>query len=110
MNRKIPKKIAPILAEARKRLNKIYGKRLKKVILFGSYARGDATGDSDIDLLILLEKMKDPAAELEKCGRELHNLDFDFDTLISMTPMDYKEYQRRKLPIIVNAKKEGILL
>ena len=32
-----------------------YGKRLKGVILYGSMARGQATSDSDIDLLVLLE-------------------------------------------------------
>jgi len=33
----------------------MYGKRLKRVILYGSYARGDATEDSDMDLPIVLE-------------------------------------------------------
>ena len=110
MKAKPPKKIAPILAEAEKRLKRIYGKRLKRVILFGSYARGDNTNGSDIDLLILLDRLQDPLAELEKCGKELHQLDFEYDTLISVTPMDYKEFKRRKLPIILNAKREGIAL
>ena len=36
-------------------LQKIYGKHLKKVILYGSYARGDYRDDSDIDIMILLD-------------------------------------------------------
>ncbi|RLI15418.1 hypothetical protein DRO49_05490 [Candidatus Bathyarchaeota archaeon] len=34
--------------------------KIKKAILYGSYARGDATEDSDIDLLIVLEGKSNP--------------------------------------------------
>jgi predicted nucleotidyltransferase len=30
-----------------------YGKQIEKMILFGSFARGDKSKDSDIDLLIV---------------------------------------------------------
>ena len=33
----------------------IYGEHLKSVILYGSYARGDNSIDSDIDIMILLD-------------------------------------------------------
>ena len=36
-------------------LQKIYGNHLRRVILYGSYARGDYTKDSDIDIMILLD-------------------------------------------------------
>lgn len=36
-------------------IKKIYGTHLRKVILFGSYARGDFRPDSDIDIMILLD-------------------------------------------------------
>ena len=32
----------------------MYGERLKRFILYGSWARGGATEDSNIDLLIVL--------------------------------------------------------
>ena len=35
-------------------LKKIYGRHLQSVILYGSYARGDFTKDSDVDIMILL--------------------------------------------------------
>ena len=40
--------LMPILQEFRQELAKFYGKRLVKLILFGSQARGNANEDSDI--------------------------------------------------------------
>ena len=39
-------------------LQNIYGKHLQSVILYGSYARGDFTKDSDVDIMILLNLTK----------------------------------------------------
>jgi predicted nucleotidyltransferase len=36
-----------------KRVKEKYGDRIKKIIVFGSYARGEAKEDSDIDVLVI---------------------------------------------------------
>ncbi len=110
MNRKIPRKIRTILDEVKKHLEKIYGNKLKGIILYGSYARGDFTDGSDIDLIILLENMKDPLAEREKYFNEIWELDLKYDTVISIIPFKEEEYRIRKLPVILNAKREGVSL
>ena len=43
-----------ILEKYTKELFIIYGEHLKSVIVYGSYARGDNTIDSDIDIMILI--------------------------------------------------------
>ncbi|MEW6202071.1 MAG: nucleotidyltransferase domain-containing protein [bacterium] len=100
--------IEEILKKAKSSLRKIYGKRLKGIILYGSYARGDADDGSDIDLIILLEDMKNACAEIDRCSEEIHHLDYIYDTLISIIPIDMKEYNTRLSPLILNAKREGI--
>jgi len=102
------KDIKPILDEAKERLQNIYGGRLKEIILYGSYARGDATEGSDIDLILILEDISNPISELEKFSGEIHQLDFLYDTVISIIPIEARQYQTRRLPIILNAKREGI--
>ena len=50
----MPKTIQTLLADYLADIRKIYGNHLKTVILYGSYARGDYTADSDVDLMILV--------------------------------------------------------
>lgn len=46
--------IENILQELKKELKSLYGGRLKKLILYGSYARAEAGKDSDIDVVVVL--------------------------------------------------------
>ena len=47
--------ISMILENYTNDLCKIYGNHLKKIILYGSYARGDNRKNSDIDIMILVD-------------------------------------------------------
>jgi len=47
-------KVRQVLAELHARLKELYGERLVRLVLFGSQARDDASQDSDIDALVLL--------------------------------------------------------
>ena len=47
----MPQTIHTLLIQYLSEIQKIYGAHLKSVILYGSYARGDYTPDSDIDIM-----------------------------------------------------------
>jgi predicted nucleotidyltransferase len=96
------------LEEVKKSLQKIYGEKLKGIILYGSYARGDATEDSDIDIIVLLGEIRDFDAELDTLFEVIGQVDFKYDTLISVLPLEEKQYLTRRMPVILNAKREGI--
>ena len=49
----MPSKVDSILKEFIAEISNLLGNRLKKVILYGSYARGDYDKNSDIDIMIL---------------------------------------------------------
>ena len=108
MAKKLPKKIEKILAETKGQLSNLYSQRMKDVILFGSYARGDYTKGSDIDLLLLLDSVDDPAVERERYSRTICDLSLKYDTVVSVVPMDYETYLSKKTPLILNARKEGM--
>ena len=46
-------------------MEKLFGKSLKKLILYGSYARGDYKENSDIDIMILTSMSDDEIRDIE---------------------------------------------
>jgi len=56
-------------------LQNIYGKHLQSVILYGSYARGDFTRDSDVDIMILLNLTDE---EIKEYRHQLSEYTYDF--------------------------------
>jgi uncharacterized protein len=59
MTRSIPPSLRPALDAYAARLRAVFGARLREVRLFGSFARGDAHEDSDIDVLVLIDGLTD---------------------------------------------------
>ena len=54
----------------------------KRIILFGSQARGDAGQQSDVDVMVVEEKITDRLAEMVRLNRLLHSLDIAVDLLV----------------------------
>lgn len=54
-----------------------------KVILFGSYARGDAHEDSDVDLLVIERDFPDKNAEMVRLQMALRPLHLNADVLVA---------------------------
>ena len=51
----MPQTIQSLIEKYVIEIQKIYGTHLKRIILYGSYARGDSGIDSDVDIMILLD-------------------------------------------------------
>ncbi len=54
----------------------------ERIVLFGSYARGDATDDSDLDLLVIEREVKDRAKEMVRLRRAVRPLRVPVDVLV----------------------------
>jgi predicted nucleotidyltransferase len=53
-----------------------------QVILFGSYARGEANESSDLDLLVIEPEVAAPRAESARLRRELRDLEVALDVIV----------------------------
>ena len=82
------------------------------LILYGSYARGDYREDSDIDILVLLDKERITNDDRERIGYPLHHLALKTDTEIN--PIFYTrntwDTRLRITPFYKNVTKDGIYL
>ena len=72
-------KLNEIMAEVTKRAQKLLGKRLRNVILYGSYARGDYDDESDIDIMILADGKDD----------EIRAFEYDLDIISSRVSLEH---------------------
>ena len=76
------------------------------VILFGSYARGDATAGSDLDFLVVEPDVTDEATESVRLRRAVGSIGVGVDVLVA----DYRIYERwRQIPsnVVYFAAAEG---
>jgi uncharacterized protein len=103
-------KLKKTLKYLKQELITIYNKDLASVILYGSQARNDFTDNSDIDILILLNNETKPIEEIRKINSILSNISLKFNWLISCVFMSKKRYKKEKSPLVLNIKKEGIIL
>ncbi len=76
------------------------------IVLFGSHARGDASEDSDLDLLVIESEVPDQAAEMVRLRRALRPLRIAVDVLVA-TPTDVARYRDQPGHVLYWAMKEG---
>ena len=109
----MPQKIQELMSKYVDEVKKIYGQHLRKVILYGSYARGDFHNDSDIDIMILLDITD---LEIKEYRHELSYMTFDFnmDYDIDIKPIAKSEQHFKKwlenYPFYANVDSEGVTL
>lgn len=106
MNNKLKK----VLKHLKQELVQVYKKNLASIILYGSQARNDFVDGSDIDILILLNNETKPVEEIRRINCILSDISLQFNQLISCVFMSKSRYEKEKSPLVLNIKKEGIVL
>ena len=109
----IPDRIHNIVYQFSQELKKIIGKNLSKIIVYGSYARGDYNCNSDVDIMILV-KMSN--SDIKKIENQVYDLAFEIEmnTGIDISPIiknesEY-EYWLDTLPFYKNISDEGVVV
>ena len=102
--------INPILSELKQELQKMYGDRLVKLILFGSHARGEANPDSDIDLLAVLKSPVSQVQEISYMSELRVKILLDYNELVSIIPMSEDRFNAKTVSLLRNIQREGIEL
>ena len=92
-------------------IGKIYANDIEEVVMYGSYARGQETDESDIDMAIVLK-----ANQTDEQYDQLTDVVVDYEldigitlSIISIEKTEFKEW-KNTLPFYKNLAKEGIVL
>lgn len=104
----MPGNIRKILKELKKGLRQLYGKRLKGLYLYGSYARGDYREGSDLDVLVILDTFDRAPLELKRTDELVGNLSLEYLITISPLFMREKDWLSADKPLLRNARVEGV--
>ncbi len=111
----LPNNINNVINEFVQGVKAILGNRVKKIILYGSYARGDYNKSSDIDIMILTDLSDDEILQYRKKIwdyaydiEEGNNFDITLSPLVKN--IDRFNYWNDTLPFYMNVKREGVVL
>ena len=109
----MPVVIKEIVYEYAKDIQQLLGKDLSKIVMYGSYVRGDFTDNSDIDLMILVDV---PEEENRILAEKVSDRAFDYLIKygIYISPVVENEghfnYWVDNLPYYRNVRDEGVII
>lgn len=109
----MPVHISDVMQEFAKSVRKILGNSLDSVIVYGSYARGDYSEFSDIDVMLLVSLGEEG---IKKISDQISDLAFDFmmkygvDISPVITNIEHFNYWVDNLPYYRNVRDEGVRL
>ena len=113
MREEVPHNIREQLEFYVQELKKIYRDSLQRVVLYGSYARGDYSKDSDVDVMILLNM---PDIRIKDYSNELRDITYEFNVTyeIEINPIakDKEEFEKwnTNYPFYANIQRDGVIL
>ncbi|MCI8891817.1 MAG: nucleotidyltransferase domain-containing protein [Eubacterium sp.] len=89
----------------------VFGNDIVKILLYGSYARGDFREGSDIDIAaIVMGNRKELQDGLKEIWNLSEELEVEYGVIVSPTVIPYEEFEKFKtdLPYYRNILKEGV--
>lgn len=83
-----------------------------KIYLYGSYARGDFHAESDVDLLVLLNKKKISYKDVKAVRYSLYDVEFEVGIALCAIVYSEKDWNetRYHTPLFSNIQKDGVPL
>lgn len=99
-----------VLEELNKGLFTIYGERLHQVLVYGSQARGEASPESDVDILIILDDPVNPLLEISNTERLIADLSLRNDTVLSCLFISLSEFNNQADLFLRNVRRDAFPL
>jgi predicted nucleotidyltransferase len=98
--------VDPVLTRFRAALDRVYGDRVERVVLFGSRARGDARPDSDYDVAVFLKDLTDRWGEVDRIVDIATDIMDETGVFVHAMPYRAETYRDRS-PLMHEVREEG---
>jgi len=105
--------VSELLKESVAEIRKVAGDSLKKIILFGSFARADYNAESDLDIMVLLDADENRIMEIESLiDAKSYELSLKYGRILSIIMKSSKQFYKYNdvLPFYSNVQNQGIVL
>ncbi|WXG41511.1 MAG: nucleotidyltransferase domain-containing protein [Candidatus Freyarchaeum deiterrae] len=102
------KRVKELVNQIKEYLIKTYGGKVKQVILYGSHVRGQATKDSDVDVLVVVDDFLNPSDVRERLGDIILDILLEKGELISVIVVPEHFFKNYNSPFLLNVKEEGV--
>jgi hypothetical protein len=89
-------------------LRRLYGERLRSVLLTGGWARGDAHPESEVELLVVLDAVGDRWEEKACMDQVMWRHSIRHDTVVIETPVSERDYELAATPLFARARAQGV--
>ena len=109
----MPESVQSIVYKFAQTMKVLFGEHLNKVIVYGSYARGDYKKNSDVDIMILVDLSE---TEIKKFENRVYDVAFEIemDTGVDISPViknkNQFEFWVDTLPYYKNVREEGVTI
>ena len=82
-----------------------------KAILFGSRARGEAKDTSDWDILVLLDKERITADDMDEISYPIHEIAWEINEMVNPVMYTMRDWESKKgTPFYENVMRDGVAL
>ncbi|ODS42052.1 MAG: hypothetical protein MSIBF_01515 [Candidatus Altiarchaeales archaeon IMC4] len=104
------KEIEYLLPKIKQHMVDTYGGRLESVVLFGSFAKNNATSGSDIDIAIILKGDVNTSREIDRIIGFISDTGLEHDELISILPVSSDDIDNSAWPLYKSLREEGVAI